>query len=221
MQKTFSQSSSKTISAFRLLAAFLIAAALFLIIPLTQTLNKSSVEQTTYREIQTFEPLPPPPPPLPPENKIENELALTPDLQPILQELTLDQLNLSLAPSASEGLTMGVSLEGFDTEKDIIGEIEKVFAFEDLSQSPSVINQPRINYPRELIRRGIKKGKVVLIIQIDKTGKARLDKIISSTHPQLEPVAKDVVRQVRFTPPTINGKTVTVRGEWPLFLQAP
>lgn len=213
------QHRSKSFSIPILLAAIFIAVTLFTAIYLTQTLNKVS-SPLTYHEIERLQPPPPLAPPLP-ENKIENEMLLLPELKPSLQKLTLHPLEISLAPSAQEALSIGISLEGLAMETDSIGEIEEVFDFQDLSQSPSVVNLPRINYPRELIRRGIKKGQVVLIIQIDKTGKARLEQIISSTHSQLEPVAKDVVRQVRFTPPTINGTPVTVRGEWPLFLQAP
>ncbi|MFW6218012.1 MAG: TonB family protein, partial [Verrucomicrobiota bacterium] len=78
---------------------------------------------------------------------------------------------------------------------------------------------PRFRFPPELARRGVDDGKVIVEIDILPDGRARLRRIISSTHPELEPVARQIVEAARFTKPEVDGRPQTVRGRFPLILQ--
>lgn len=93
-------------------------------------------------------------------------------------------------------------------------------SFEALSQLPRVIQSPPIQFPRALRDRGIYAGEVRLLIEIDEEGVPSLIEILGSSDPSLEAVATRTLRGIRFTRPHLNGRSVAVRGEWPLRLEA-
>ena len=213
-------------SSFRTLIAFCgsicIAALIFLLIPITQEIGNQNRSVITFRETSvTLVPPTPPAAPEAPEPVETEEAPPTPEFEKDFSELSLNQLELSLNPGIGDALAIGITGGGFETQVDTIGDIEKIFTFSDLAQSPSIINQPRIDYPRELSRRGIMKGTVVALIEIQPSGKAVILKIISTTHPQLVKTAKDAIRQAHFTKPKVDGVSRTVRGEWPINFRAP
>ena len=219
MVREFPKSHWKPTSLMALIGAIALASTLFLIIPLTQLLGDLNSNIITYREILTIKPPPPlVPPSIQPEELPKEDL---PKLEPEIEELTLNQLELSLNPGIGDALAMGIRMQKFETELDAIEAIRKVFTFADLPQPPHIINTPRITFPRELIQRGIKEGKVVLLIEIDERGKAKVLSVLSSTHSRLEPVAKGIAKRALFTIPEVDGTPVKVQGEWPLYLQAP
>ena len=84
-----------------------------------------------------------------------------------------------------------------------------------------MIASPRFDYPQSLIRRGIRKGTVDLLIRIDKKGNANVLQVLSSSHNELTRVAKRLVERSRFTTPKIDGVPVTVDGNLPLTLESP
>lgn len=221
MQEPFPQYHWQPTRVTALLGAVLLACSLILIIPLTQIMEDLEPEIITYREVVT---LPLPPPLVPPSEQVEPQRAEAPPLVPVdtlLETIPPKQLDLSLNPGIGDAVAMGVEHGSFATEVDVMANIKEVFTFADLPQAPQVLNTPRITYPQALIRRGIKEGKVIVLIEINEQGRARVLEMISSTHPKLEPVAKRIVKGARFTIPKVNGEVVKVRGKWPLHLQAP
>lgn len=220
MVREFPKSHWKLTPVLALIGATLLASALFLIIPLTQLLGDLNSKTITYREILTLKQPPTlAPPSIQPQEPLEEDPL--PKREPEIKALTLNPLELSLNPGIEDALAMGIKMQTFQTELDVVGAIKKVFTFADLPQTPRIINTPRIIFPRELIQRGIKEGKVVLLIEIDERGKAKVLSVISSTHSRLEPVAKGIAKRALFTIPKVNGNPAKVRGEWPLYLQAP
>ena len=202
-----------------IIGAVLLAAGLFLIIPLTQTLDAAHKDVVEYREIITLQ-APPPTPPAPEEQqRTQEQEQPQPELEENFQELTLNQLELSLNPGIGEALAMGMRSVTFKTEIDAAAEIEKIFSFEDLPEAPRLITEPKVEFPRDLARRGIKEGRFELLIEIDERGKVRLVRVLSASHPQFEKLAADFCRQARFTSPRIDGKAVTVRGKIPITLR--
>lgn len=107
---------------------------------------------------------------------------------------------------------------------DVVGEaLSMVFEFDDLDQAPRIIHYGgfRFTFPTDLYRRGVRKGVVMVAIEIDTQGKASLISVESATHPQLIPIAKRLIPRARFAPLQAGGETVTARGTWPVHIQAP
>ena len=104
---------------------------------------------------------------------------------------------------------------------DALRDIEQIFTFADLDEKPRIINRPRFAYPRDLARRGIQQGKVIVRIEIDEKGRARFLKIVSATDPGLIPPAREIIRTARFIPSKVDGVPQKVVGDWPISLAAP
>ncbi|PXA05545.1 hypothetical protein DDZ13_01345 [Coraliomargarita sinensis] len=171
------------------------------------------------REV-TFSPPPPELPPPPPDEMEPPEAEEPPPEMPKEPPpIEIDALDVALNPGAGDAVAMGIPTPDLNMEQDMTGDIQKLFTFEDLSESPRLINQPRFRYPSRLARRGIDEGKVIVEIDILPNGRAELRRIISSTHPELEEAAREIVRSARFTKPEVNGRPQTVRGRFPLILQ--
>lgn len=196
------------------------AGLLFLLIPLTQLVDKVDAPDLEVREV-SFAPPPPEPPPPPPE-----ELRAPPEAEPVPPEIPqtpppieLQTLDVALHPGSGDAVAMGIDTPDFLGKIDMTADIQQLFTFEDLSEAPRLMNQPRFRFPAQLARRGIKEGKVIVEIDILPNGQARLRRIISSTHPELEGPAREIVNSARFTKPEVNGRPQTVRGRFPLILK--
>lgn len=204
-----------------LLGALVMSLLVFLAIPLTQHLGNPRSDLIEFREALTITPpapmvLPPTPEPVQP-----NEPEPKPEFKQQLPDFSLNQLELSLQPGVGGALKIGIASAGFANEADGLSEIQKLFTFADLQSAPRIINSPRIVYPIELIRRGIREGRVRAKIEINTKGRARVLEIISATDPRLISAAKEVIRKARFTPPKVAGVPQKVIGEWPIILRAP
>ena len=187
---------------------------------MTQMLDSPERAGITLHEMNLAE-LAPPRPQLtrdPIEPKKEVRL---PELQESFQELNLNELELSLNPGIGDALAMGVGSVSLEEQVDVLEQIQQVFQFSDLESIPSMIASPRFDYPQSLIRRGIRKGTVDLLIRIDKKGNANVLQVLSSPHNELTRVAKRLVERSRFTTPKIDGVPVTVDGNLPLTLESP
>lgn len=206
--------------ALAMCSALVLAGLLFLVIPISHMPVDKPLLDLRVRKIRTVNPMPPKAPP-PRERRVEAEAPLPPQMPRAVAELTLPQLAIQLAPGTGDALAMGLDTAGFAPAFDGVAEIEKVFDFTELAQVPELLFIPEIQWPRDLTRRGIKSGKVVLLILIDKKGKPRVESIHSSTHPSLEGVARRLAERARFSVSEMNGEAIRVRGEWPLILQAP
>lgn len=200
--------------------AFVLATVLFLIIPTTQILDSPDRVGITSREMNLAALAPPRPQPTREPIEPEKEVR-RPEFQESFQELNLRELELSLNPGIGDALAMGVGSVSLEQEVDILEQIQQVFQFRDLESTPSMIASPRFDYPQSLIRRGIRKGTVELLIRIDKKGNASVLQVVSSPHDDLTRVARRLVGRSRFTIPKIDGLPVVVDGNLPLNLEAP
>jgi TonB family protein len=197
------------------------AAVVFLAIPLTQLIDAQNSEVLDVRETLT---LPPPQaliPPVSPEKEPPQPQEPKPQFQAQLTNLSFNQLDLSLNPKLPNSLEIGMGRRDFSSEVDAVAAIQTVFTFADLNATPRIMNAPSIVYPRELIRRGVREGRVLALIEINTKGRARVLKILAASEPRLVAAAKEVIRKARFSPPTVGGELRTVRGEWPIILRAP
>ncbi len=228
MPESLPQPNSGWPSAFAFLGAVVLAAVLFMIIPLTQALNYVNPDLVTYRETVLAAPPPPPKMPPPPEELTSHEVTVEaepPQMEQQVEDVPIQQISLDLSPGMGVGLNMGMPSMPTVAKVDMVAEIEKIFNFDELAQPPSIINSRmiRIEYPRALTRRGIKEVKVELEILIDKTGRVKVEKMISTTyeHELIWTAARRAAEQARFTITKIDGRAVVVRGRFPLTLQAP
>lgn len=227
MERAIPNSSSKLASALALLLAVGLAVGLFLIIPLTQALESQPAEIVTYRQTSLSMPPPPQIPPEPEETRAqhETESPKPPEMEQAVEDVPVQQLQLSLAPGMGVALTMGVPAMPQVEQVDTVGEIEKIFNFDELAQTPSIINGDmiRMDYPRELARRGVREARVELEVLIDKTGRVTVERVVSMSyeHPRLAEAARRAAEQARFTITRVNGRAVAVRGRFPLTLQSP
>ncbi len=219
------QSNHRTTAFLALVGAVLLAALLFLIIPVSQALQDIDVETKTYREVPVVVLPPPDPPMLEEERQIEETSDTIPELEPEPPQLELSQLELSLNPGIGEALSMSVQGGAFGVEIDVMGDLDEIFDFADLAQPPTLLNGRSLNpeFPWELERRGIREIKMDLEILIDKKGKSHFQKILSTSHqhPKLEQEARRMGNQARFTVTIVEGQPVKVRAKFPITLSPP
>ncbi len=221
MEQALPVEHNKARAPLALLGALVMSLLVFLAIPVTQQLGNPRSDMIEFREALTITPPAPMLLPPTPEQVQPSEPESKPEFKQQLQDFSLNQLELSLQPGIGGALKMGIASAGFTNEVDALSEIQKLFTFADLQTAPRIINSPNIIYPRELKRRGIIEGQVLVKIEIDIKGRARVLKIISATDPRLISAAKEVIRKARFTPPKVAGVAQKVHGEWPIILRAP
>lgn len=220
MKQEFPRQHWKWAPCLALVAASVLAGLLFLLIPLTQMLDAPKPPHVVVREVSVSM-LPPPPttPPLPEETPPPEPQQILPDAPAEMPPIDLPLLDVALSPGAGDALAMGTPLPAFQSVSEAIADIQDLFTFDDLPEAPRLVNAPSFRFPASLARQGITQGKVLVEIDILPDGSAKLLRIINSTHAELEPVATRIVSRARFTKPTVNGKSVTVRGRFPIVLQ--
>ncbi|MFP4156962.1 MAG: energy transducer TonB [Opitutales bacterium] len=192
---------------------------LFLLIPLTQLLDNVEKPDLEVREVSFAPPPPELPPPPPDEVEPPEPDEPPPEMPREPPPIQVDALDVALNPGAGDAVAMGIPTPDLKIETDMTEDIRNLFTFEDLAEAPRLINQPRFRFPPQLARRGVNEGQVVVEIEIKPNGRAELRRIISSSHPDLEDAAREIVRSARFTKPEVDGRPQTVRGRFPLILQ--
>ncbi|MEM6911963.1 MAG: hypothetical protein AAF555_10330 [Verrucomicrobiota bacterium] len=83
------------------------------------------------------------------------------------------------------------------------------------------LSVPRYIFPRALERRGIRRGTVTFVIEVNPSGRTRVLRVLGSTHPELIATGRKVAGGIRFSRPTVNGQAVTATYRLPLVLEAP
>ncbi len=79
-----------------------------------------------------------------------------------------------------------------------------------VNEMPSVLSEVRIPYPEEAKKKGIQ-GAVVMDLLIDAEGKVREAKLLKGLGGGLEEAALNAVKNFKFRPAMVQGKSVTVR----------
>ncbi|CAA6695439.1 MULTISPECIES: energy transducer TonB [unclassified Lentimonas] len=198
--------------------ACILTAGLFWIIPLTQLLDTPTQPDVIVREMTIGKPprpeTPPPPEPTPPKEQPQPNPEIAPKAAPI----EIQPLDIDISPGNGDALAMGAPINSALSTNELFEDIEQLFSFEDLAEAPRLINTPSFRFPTSLTRRGVKRGKVIVEIDILPNGSANLLRIITASHPELEATARQIVRSARFTPPKVNGQPQTVRGRFPIVL---
>jgi len=168
------------------------------------------------RSIQTMAPVSLPAPPPPPS-------AETPPPPP--PETALPKLELSLDPiappvkaSLAEKVELRLATAEFAPQVDAPRQ-EMMFSSSELDTQPRLINQPSIIYPASQKAQGVKEGRVTLEVQISAAGRVTVRRILESSHPDFDEVARSFASRARFTPPNKDGRAVNAVFRWPLILR--
>ncbi|MFW6354391.1 MAG: TonB family protein [Verrucomicrobiota bacterium] len=197
--------------------ASMLAALLFVLIPLTQLSETEKTLDLQIREV-VFSPPPPEAPPPPEEATPPAPEIPPPEMASEPPAIQIEALDIALNPGAGDAVAIGVETPQFQSE-DMTTGIQELFTFDDLPEAPRLINQPRFRFPPGLVQRGVSKGRVIVEIDVLPDGRARLQRIVSSTHAELEATARQVIEGARFTKPEVDGRPQTVRGRFPITLE--
>ncbi len=149
-------------------------------------------------------PEPPPPPEMPDLPKLDLEIeSPAPPMRAILTESRM-RLDVKTTEFASETPPM---------------KSRSLFAAADLDTQPRLLNRPVVAYPETLLRRGVKEGRVTLEVVIDSRGKVSVKGVVSKSHPDFVPMARNFAANALFSPPKKDGRTVNAVFHWPLLLR--
>lgn len=188
--------------------------ALFLVLPLMQTLTKPPADDLMVQSVQTAQlEAPPPPPEQEPEKEPEQEEP-PPQLNEEAPPLDLSQLELALNPGISDGWLNGdfaVKLNTLDTQSE---QTDSLFSVADLDQKPRAIYQPSPSMSQEVLKKA--PGTVYIIFIVDQNGRVVEPKIQKSTDAVFEQPALSAIRQWKFEPGKRNGSPVRFRMRVPI-----
>jgi len=230
------------ISHLPILIAAILAPAfiLFLLAVSRQFVSRSQSPDLLVRPIDVVaDPAPPPPPPppseIPPPSLPPPPIALTdvealPDLSrvpvakaeiPMDVRLPVDLFALDTAPAPLPTTTppriatRNPSPANHPTPKPA----KSIYSIGELDRKPRLLSHPSVSFPAALARRGVRRGTVVLDVELDQRGSVRVRRVISSTHPELVAKARQIAAGSKFTPPTRHGRPVRARMRWPIVIQ--
>lgn len=208
---------------FSALGAIALTGAIFLILPMLQTLSGPPAHDLLLQTVETVDTPPPPPPPpeAPPDEEPPPEAP--PELVEQAPPLDLGQLELALNPIPGEGeagdFAVKLLAQGAEGGEAGDGGLDKVFSLAELDQRPRPIFQTLPHYPPEL-RRSRRQGTVHVVFLVDPQGRVTSPEVEKSTDPAFERVALEAVRQWRFEPGTRKGEKVQFKMRVPITFSA-
>jgi protein TonB len=199
------------------LAALVVTAGIFMLIPFTQLLESVGKKDTITVPVDIAPP-PPPPPPDPPEEEEEEveETPPPPPPPPPPPQLSLAQLDLALDPGIGDAMAGAFGFGGFDTRPDAMAEMKEFFSVSELDEKPRMINFVTPEKPFQMRQDRIS-GYTRVRFQIDENGNMlRIVQFSETTHQILEDAVRAVFNQWKMTEPKKNGQRVKAVVEIPI-----
>ena len=181
----------------------------FMILPLLQAINSPFQGDSMGRAMEVVTVPPPPPPPIEepddPEPEPEPE---PPQMDSTPEPLDISQLEVMLNPGFGDFLTgdFGVQLKSAMASSE---EMKEIFSSSELDQKArrlSVI-QPRLT--SALLRQT--PATVVIIFVVDENGRVQDPRVQRSTNPSFDRSALAAIRQWKFEPAKVQGRSVSSR----------
>lgn len=214
------------------------AAVLLLLVAARLLVARVEVAELDLREVEiAAEPEPPPPPP--PEQE-------PPPLEPPPPALTeveavSDPLRVPV-PKAEAPVDVTLPVDAFFTElaPAPLPAVERPrpsprpkaprpvaprpaakshYSMGELDGRPRLLRHPSVAFPRELAARGVRKGTVVLEVELSERGSVSVRRVVSSSHSELVSAARKVAAGSRFTSPKKDGRAVRAVMRWPITIQ--
>ncbi len=188
----------------------------------------------------------PEPPPLPPEDQPADEippppppalanLAVTPDVsQPALPVVAMQVdprlvVDTFFADQPPAPLPTVARPQARPVTKPVVKQPARPritaappqpksqYSLGELDQTPRLLRNPSVTFPRSI--RNASSGRVVVRVIIHPSGRSQFLSVVSSTHPELVPLAQRISNGSRFTPPTRQGKPVKAVMTWPITIK--
>jgi protein TonB len=183
--------------------------AVFLLLPFTQYISGSGEPTIEIRSVDITLPPPPPPPPEPPPPEEQEQEEPPPELQRTPPQLSLSQMELALNPGIGDAMAGAFEFSGFGVQPDAVGDLD-IFDVADLDRPPRRTRTVPPVYPADL-RRAHVQGEVTLILVIDQTGRAKVERVAESTNREFVQAAVTAAEQCQWEPPTKDGEAVRAR----------
>ena len=216
------------------------AAVLLLLAAARLLVARVEVPDMDLRQIEVaVEPEPPPPPPEaelpplePPPPALSQVEAVSDPLRvpvpkaelPVDVTLPVDVFFTELAPAPLPGVERPRA-----TPREVPREVPRVevprpaakshYAMDELDGRPRLLRHPSVEFPAELARQGVRRGTVVLEVELSESGSVSVRRVVSSSHRELVAPARRVAAGSRFTPPKRNGQAVRAVMRWPITIQ--
>lgn len=198
--------------------ALLLTLAMFLVLPIMETIGKPPEADLTLQSVDTADVPPPPAPPEPEQEKEKEPEEKPPELNEPAAPLDLSQLEVALNPGLSGDWLGGDFAPGKLTTAAAGGsggdEAEALFSMADLDQKPRALYQPSPVLTPE-IRRKVP-GTVHILFLVGTDGRVENPIVQKSTDPVFEKAALAAIKQWKFEPGKRNGQPVRFRMRVPI-----
>lgn len=203
-----------------------------------------SVPEFEIREVETVAlPEPPPPPeqqdtpvhePPPPPPALAN-LKLVMDVNqpalPVSRERVDPRIPVDTfftdeppapLPSVAKPVAKPVSKPTIEPAPRPVMKAESVtakseYSLGELDQQPRLLRNPSVVFPSTI--KDANSGRVVVRVAILPSGRCEFVAVVSTTHPELVPLAQRIASGSRFTPPTRQGEAVKAVMTWPITIK--
>jgi len=218
----------------------LAVAAVLLLMGVSRLLvSKVDAPDLTVREIDlAADPAPPPPPPpvddeppvpappplsladIEPLSDLGLAVAVKPEL-PMDVSLPVDVFSLDANP-APLPVAQTARVSAPSQPERLAPELppaKSVYSVGELDGKPRLLAHPSVSFPAALARRGVRRGTVVLEVELDEHGAVGVRRVISATHPELVAKARQIAAGSKFTPPLHRGRPVRAVMRWPIVIR--
>jgi periplasmic protein TonB len=195
------------------LGAVALTLVFFLVLPLTQIINKPPATDLIVRSVDTALPPPPPPPPEEEPEKEPEKEEKPPELKEEAPPLDLAQLEMALNPGDGAGL-MGDFASKLSPLTSGGEDVDALFSMADLDQEPRVVYQPGPILNNQARKRA--PGTVYIIFIVDKQGRVENPIVQKSSDPVFDRLALEAIKQWKFEPGKRHGESVRFRMRVPI-----
>lgn len=200
----------------RVVTALFLTAGLLLFMLATRLDFSTPSPTLSLRQIETMAPVSLPAPPPPPS--AETPPPPPPDADLPKLDLSLDPVAPPIKASLAEKLELRLASAEFTPQAEAPRQ-EMVFSSGELDTQPRLINRPSITFPASQKAQGVSEGRVTLEVQISAAGRVTVRRILESSHPDFDEVARSFATRARFTSPNKDGRAVNAVFRWPLILR--
>lgn len=177
-------------------------------------LPENIAEKIVIREVSLALPPPPPPPPQVQQEAVEVQLSVqVQGAGAVIPKIDVKQKIDPIKPEAPAVSTPQSQWQPLKVDWDAVD-------LNQLDGLPSLLTPLRVNLPRSLSRKGIKRILVKLDVVIDTQGQVTLINIVENPYPELVAAIQSLVRNSRFTPPTKDKQAVRTRFIWPVDIKS-